>query len=149
LRVIKAYSDGSCKNTSEGKEPMGCGVYIEDKNKEVVSKSISIDSLGNSNTSEYHGLLNAIKEVRKYCEESFLVEYKVIFHVDSRFVCDDFNSMTWGQRGKKYRSIKEQCEEEISHLHKAVVKWVPRTQNKKADKLAGQGRKNAIKNGLI
>ena len=144
MTVLKVYSDGSCRNVKAANEPMGCGVYIEVDGKAVLRKSIPINSLGNSNTSEYHGLYNAIKEARIYVEENFIYEYKVIFHVDSRFVCNQVNSMGW-IRQSKYQKFKDKCEKELSNLQATVVKWIPRAQNKEADKLAGEARKESMK----
>lgn len=143
MHVIKVYSDGSCLNTKAGNKPMGCGVYIEVDGIPQVSKSIPINSLGNSNTSEYHGLLNAITQSIQLIEENFIDEYRIIFHIDSRFVCNHFNTKGW-TRQSKYDGIKQACEKKMSGLKNCCVKWIPRAQNKEADKLAGLARKEVI-----
>ena len=142
--MVKVYSDGSCRNLKGGNQPMGAGVMVEVDGEEYARFSYPLKSLGNSNVAEYKAFILALKSARKIVEENFLYDVRITFHLDSRFVVNQVTTSSW-VGNEEYRKLKAECLRQLAAFNRPVVRWVPRTQNRVADEMAGLARKEAIK----
>lgn len=117
---MKIYIDGVC-NPNPG--TMGIGIYFEDDTE--ISEAVGE---GTNNEAEYIALERALKEARSKGLRD------VTICTDSQLLV---NQMTGGWRVKSLTSRK--YVPRIFSLMKdmnARLEWIPRKQNKKADKLS-------------
>lgn len=147
---IRINFDGACNNHLEH-PPAGVGiaVFIDGIYDAELSLAIPImpNQLGirnTNNTTEWQGCIWAMKTLKSLasCEELVSAAFEVFS--DSQVVTQVFN----GKHETHTPEFKKYCEE----AHKIVdavmfelkIQWVPREQNKEADKLSKEGLKLAL-----
>ena len=127
--VYTAYCDGASDNTVK---IAGCGVVVYANKEPIFESAFSMSCLGSSNDAEYKALIECLK----FCAENLPGKMVTIFS-DSQIIVRQFN----GQYRCKQAHLK-------IHLHKAlqiskafnpVLVWIPREQNKEADRLSKLG----------
>lgn len=141
LMKIKIAFDGAANNHLED-PPAGVGIYVEidDISEEELSRAIYIapNQLGlrnTNNTTEWQGCIEAMKTLIELSEFYPTAQFEV--YSDSQVVTQVFNG-----NHKTHTPIFEIYNEIAHSLLKGKVikiKWIPREENKHADKLSKIG----------
>lgn len=125
------YIDGA---SSGNPGDAGAGIVVyDDKNNKILDESIYLGHMTN-NMAEYAALLFALQKAEKSS-------------VSNVFIYTDSQLVTYQMQGKyKIKNLQlkryaEQAKNIIEHFNHFDIKYIPRTENRLADKLA----KNAIK----
>lgn len=125
--MFKIYIDGSCRGNGGPDSIGGIGVAIYRDDKLVGSLALRMFQPATNNEAEYYALLRAMTLVPKNDE--------VLIYSDSKLVVNQVNGK-WKAKEARLNRLKEKAQELLKQFTKVTLKWVPRTQNKLANKLA-------------
>ncbi len=124
----RAHVDGGCNPNPEG--VMGLGVHLTDPAGTVRAQlSEQPPGRGTSNTAEFHGVLRALQEAKRQGARRL----EVI--ADSRLTV---GMLTGRMRAHKAHlaALLKQVQKEQEGFDEVLFRWVPREENKDADRLA-------------
>lgn len=135
--IIRVCWDASCDNNSKFKYMgLGVAVFVNDEYKPDLSLDLMYGTNGTNNIGEWAGLELALKHCSKLIE--LYPDGIISLYGDSQLVVRQFNG--------EYRvkaDILKQYFKDCKLLYLALpsenmrrVEWIPRTQNKEADKLS-------------
>lgn len=127
------HFDGACKGNPGG--PV-CGAAVIQLDRETIETGI-YNPHGTNNTAEYKGLIAGLKK----CLELGVKEVEV--YGDSNLVVSQVN-LVWKVRTPELKPFQAQARELITKFESWTLTWIPREQNKQADKLAGTKLKEYI-----
>ncbi len=130
---LEIYTDGASRGNPGH---AGIGIIILDKNGKIIEQSGEYIGQTTNNVAEYKGLVSGLKIAKKYLPCSVTV------HLDSELVVRQLQGKyrTKDQTLKAYFEFANQM---LSEFEKFEIKYVPREENKAADKLANQAIDNA------
>lgn len=137
MRLIAVHSDGSCWNKEGHKHLMGCGVavFVDGVYEEDLSRAWGVIDYknGSNNVAEWLALVEAARIV-KDLKKSF-PGHKFVVCSDSQIITNQFNG-TYAINQEVFREYWKQAKR-----YKSIdaIKWIPREQNKEADKLSKIG----------
>lgn len=150
--VIKLFFDGACNNQPGWPKCMGIGVavFVNDIYDEELSIAKGYDSpyeneVGTNNVAEWLGCIEAMKvakELRQFYKHSKLEVYS-----DSQIITNLFNGDNRSHK-PNFIKFKEIAERFAIGLY-LRVKWIPREQNKHADKLSKIGIKSVAESSSV
>lgn len=127
------HTDASCKNNI-----VGIGYVIRDSGETHENATFET-----GNYTSMDGEYMAIREAAKVVQRHFDVEMVVYFYTDCQAVVDklkDPQSVKWEKRAQELSLIT---------TYDFEVKWTPRERNRKADSLAGNGRRRGATNPVV
>lgn len=142
---IDIYFDGSCKNEKDQSSPIGVGVAVLINNEydNELSRSYSfatfdIKDRGTNNLAEWLGCVHAF-EAYAMMKKAY-PKANINVYGDSQNIIRQFNRVNAirEESFKKYAKMARDC----ARGKEAI--WIPREQNKEADRLAGLGRQVAL-----
>jgi len=127
LKRARIYIDGSSKGNPG---PMAAGIVIvsDPEGETILEEGLSLGR-GTNNVAEYRGLLRAIQWAKRLRLE------EVSVFSDSQLMVNQFS----GQFKLKNEVLRELCSEareKASQFRRFNLKYIARTQNKRADQLA-------------
>ena len=142
---IDIYFDGSCKNVKGESSPMGLGVavFAEGEFIEEYSKSIFRWERGercSNNVSEWMACVEAMKIA--YAIRTKIPEAKIRVYSDSQLITRQYNGEY--TVSDNFRSYYQEARKYGLLAYVRMISWIPREQNKMADKLAGEGRRKDV-----
>ena len=132
------YSDGAARGNPG---PAGAGCVIQDKEKETVATvSEYLDTLTN-NQAEYRALLLGLEKILAIAtkdDEMPTIECKL----DSELIVEQMNQ-NYKVKDKELKTLHASVRDLVMELGGGVTfKHIPRSKNKKADKLANEAIDN-------
>lgn len=139
---INIYFDGACHNKKGLKSNFGTGVvcYIDGEFSEVFSFALPGYN-GTSNYAEWTGLLESLKlisQLNKLITELQQDSHFCIYS-DSQLVVNQYNK-TFQIKEPDLKILSQLVEQEVKQLgFRPTLIWVPREQNKVADKYSKKG----------
>lgn len=142
---IKVYFDAACWNKVDNNNDMGLGVavYIDDIYQEEISLAQLVSDhydRGTNNIGEWMALILALKTVKELLKD-FPKCGTIEVYGDSKLVVSQYNG-EWRIKEKKFQAYCDEARKvSESFKSKLRVMWVPREQNKQADKLSKEGLK--------
>lgn len=119
------HTDASCKGNV-----VGLGYVIRNNNQTHENATFE-----KGDYTSMDGEYMAIREAAKVVQQHFEAEMPVYFYTDCQAVANklsDPQSAKWEKRAHELSLIVE---------YEFQVKWIPRERNRKADSLAGTGRR--------
>ncbi|MFC1656715.1 ribonuclease HI family protein [Patescibacteria group bacterium] len=129
MKTLLIYTDGAARNNPG---PAGLGVVFLDKNAKVISSFKKFIGEATNNQTEYKALILALQKAKELKPE------KIKVYLDSKLVVEQVNGnykIKESTLKKLYWQIRDLVLElggNIEFIH------IPRTKNKRADKLANQ-----------
>ena len=139
----KLYFDGSCKYKNDGSCDAGMGVVILDsKNNIVYEQGWNIpthgkeDDIVSHNVAEYQALSRGL-DVLSVKRPDGISELRI--YGDSKLVIEQV-SLNWKVKAEHLKKYRDGCSAQIRLYEKegcrVYLEWIPREQNKLADRLA-------------
>jgi len=136
---MKMYFDGACSKNPGGISTWGAVIYDVGGRIYEIKGVVDTPQISTNNVAEYHGLIEAIKFIKKH--RSCLPKIEVFG--DSLLVIN-MASKKWGWKKGRYNPHPDKLHlkkllEELHELTKGMMityNWVPREQNEIADRLS-------------
>ena len=125
---LEIFTDGAARGNPG---PAGIGVVIYNEEKIVVEEYKEYIGDTTNNTAEYRALIAGLKAAKKY------VPCSLNFCLDSELVVRQMNGQ-WRVRDENLAGLFGQAKAMLTDFEKVEFKYVPREQNKLADRLANQ-----------
>ncbi|WP_112181126.1 RNase H family protein [Paraliobacillus zengyii] len=122
--MIEVYVDGA---SSGNPGPSGVGIIIKNK-QHYLSQYFYVGILSN-HEAEIHAVIKALQ----LCKDNFPDQILSI-RSDSKLVVDMIEREH--TKNKTYQPLLQEILAEIETFPHCFIKWIPSTQNKKADRLA-------------
>jgi ribonuclease HI len=129
------FTDGAARGNPG---PAGIGVVVLDGEKKLLEEYKEFLGHATNNIAEYRALLAGLKAAKKYLPCS------ISFCLDSELVVRQMKG-EWRVRDENLLNLFGQAKGMLGDFEKVEFKYVPRDQNKAADKLANQALDNAGK----
>ena len=147
MAEIKLYFDGSCDNNSKFKYMgIGVAVYVNGDYSEELSYAGFEGTNGTNNVAEYLAFKKALEILRAYVKQNPDSIINASIYGDSQLIINQSNG-TWKVRQPHLKPYFKEVNllrlELLDYISK--VKWIPREQNRQADKLSTQKVKEFIK----
>lgn len=128
------YVDGA---SSGNPGNSGAGVVIFDENgAEVFRDSIFLGKMTN-NMAEYEALVRALEKVREYDIQ------EIVVYTDSLLMANQVNG-TYKINNNTLRQYAIKIKSLICNFNRFTIQYIPREQNRIADKLAKDGIKKGV-----
>lgn len=132
---LQIFTDGAARGNPG---PAGIGVVIFDEDKAVVEEYKEYIGDTTNNTAEYRALLAGLKAAKKY------VPCSISFCLDSELVVHQMKGL-WRVKDANLSMLCAKARDLVRDFEKVEFRYVPREQNKHADKLANQALDQAGK----
>ena len=143
--LYKLYFDGSCKYKNDGSCDMGMGMVVLDSNNNILYKQgwnipayDHKDDSGilSNNVAEYQALFRGL-DVLSLKRSDGMSELKI--YGDSKLVIEQVQG-NWKVKAAHLKKYRDSCVAQIKLYEKEGCKvsleWIPREENKLADRLA-------------
>jgi ribonuclease HI len=128
------YVDGSCSgNPGEG----GAGVVIKDEQGGIVSRIKRYLGSVTNNIAEYQALIAGLQEAQR------LGMKEVEVYLDSELVVNQVNGV-YRVRDAKLKTLEGEVRRRLGHFAHWVVRYIPREENREADRLAREAVKDKV-----
>ncbi|MCB4792582.1 MAG: ribonuclease HI family protein [Elusimicrobia bacterium] len=125
---INIYTDGASRGNPG---PGGIGVLLCDENNNVLEESKEFIGEATNNIAEYKALLRGLELAKKY------IPCSLEMHLDSELVCKQMLGL-YRVRDENLSRYFENAQGILKEFEKVDFKYIPREQNKSADRLANQ-----------
>lgn len=142
--LIEVYFDGLCQPVNPG--GIACYAFVVKKDDEtihsdygVAGEPFSQDST--NNVAEYTALIRALE----WLVASNLVGDKVVIKSDSQLVVNQLDG-SFKVKGKRIAPLYRQVSLLRNKFSDLEIKWVPREQNKEADRLTNVAYNKTLQN---
>lgn len=136
--MLKVFTDGSCNNTGTKDSSMGLGIVVY-YDGVLVDSVAMFGGFGTSNIAEWLAFTEASKIVKKRAKHFNCKDAD--FHLDSQLIVNQFNRKVKNNKFNKYADAIRNNLEGLNF----EVSWIPREENKVADKLSKTGNINLTK----
>ena len=133
MKNIECFFDGCCEPKNPG-GAMGIGALILiDGNIELeYKKFVPTNQSNTNNIAEYL----ALEEILNYLIDKNITTENIVISGDSQLAVKQMNG-EYGMNNGAYTPYARRCLLKISQFNrKPIIKWIPRDQNEKADKLS-------------
>ncbi len=139
MAVIKIYTDGGARRNPG---PAGAGVVILDQKNQLIKKIHKFLGELTNNQAEYHAVIIALDEILKMSQNSNTAEYGNNFSIecflDSELIVEQLNQR-YKIKNEGLKLLFWQVREQVIKLGgKVTFSYIPREQNRQADKLVNQ-----------
>lgn len=137
MGLIKVCSDGACWNKEGHRHMMGCGVavFVDNEYDGELSRSYSFvdHEHGSNNVAEWLALVEAAKIVKDL--KRAYPTHDLIVCSDSQIITNQYNG-TYVMNREIFRRYRNEA---LEYRSVEKVTWIPREENKEADKLSKEG----------
>jgi ribonuclease HI len=134
---VLLYVDGSCSgNPGEG----GAGVVIKDEQGETVSHLKQYLGVVTNNRAEYQALILGLQEAHR------LGIREVEVNLDSELVVNQVNGV-YRVRDAQLKTLEEEVRGLLGNFTSWVVRYIPRENNREADRLAREAVRDKRRSG--
>jgi ribonuclease H / adenosylcobalamin/alpha-ribazole phosphatase len=123
IRLATIHFDGG--GQSPGPVTAACTVELSDGSYD---EDVERFDQGTHNTAEWHALILGLRLALKHGERHVVVKG------DSMLVVKQINR-EWKTKNAALRSLRTQAEELLALFESSRVEWIPRKENRRADKL--------------
>src|SRR5688500_3069851 len=131
MRWIMYFDGAAFPNAKDVGGERGIGVVIEKDGAVVKEVSEKLPGLGSSNSAEYNALIRGLEEAQKLGADEIMVRG------DSQLVIRQLEGK-FRVTSEKIRPLYERVAKLAAQFQRFDVQWIPREQNKHADKLSTQ-----------
>lgn len=135
--IIRVNFDASCDNNSKFKfMGIGIAVFVNEEYREDLSIMEMYGTNGTNNIAEWRGLELALEHCSKLVET--YPEASISIYGDSQLVVRQFNGI-YRIKQENFKPFFRSCKKLVSGdigKHIKRVEWIPREQNKEADRLS-------------
>ena len=126
--AVILYTDGACRgNPGNG----GAGAVLFDKNGRIVATARKFLGICTNNEAEYEALIMGLKETAKAGHK-----YIQIF-LDSELLVKQINGI-YRVKNSRLKELMKDVRKQLSRFDVHTVKYIPRSRNKVADRLANE-----------
>jgi ribonuclease HI len=129
------FFDGAAKGNPG---PAGIGIIFYRKNNEVVREISHFIGIKTNNQAEYEALLATLKEAEDFPTT------KLILRTDSELLYRQMLGI-YKVRNYKLKKYHQHAIEMLASLPNAKIEFIPREENRAADRLANQAIKKFLK----
>ena len=134
LHKVYLYVDGSCSvNPGEG----GAGVVIKDEQGRILSRIKRYLGSVTNNRAEYQALIVGLQEAEK------LGAKEVEAYLDSELVANQVNGL-YRVTAATLKTLQEEVRRRLGHFARWVIRYIPREENKEADRLAREAVREKV-----
>lgn len=136
--MINVFTDGGSRG-NPGQSAIG--VYIIDKNNNVLSSFGKTIGVATNNTAEYTAVIEALNFISEN-KELFNKEESINFYLDSELVVSQINGL-YKMKNPNLRMLLFKIREKEAEIN-CIIKYfhIPREKNKQADKLVNTALDN-------
>src|SRR4030042_1815318 len=126
IQKVILYVDGSCSgNPGEG----GAGVVVKDEHGKTIAYFKEYLGMVTNNRAEYQALILGLREALR------LGIREVEVNLDSELVVNQVNGM-YRVRDAQLKTLEEEVRRLLGRYSRWVVQYIPRENNREADRLA-------------
>jgi ribonuclease HI len=126
IQKVILYVDGSCSgNPGEG----GAGVVVKDEHGKTIAYFKEYLGMVTNNRAEYQALILGLREALR------LGIREVEVNLDSELVVNQVNGM-YRIRDAQLKALEEEVRRLLGRYSRWVVQYIPRENNREADRLA-------------
>lgn len=125
--TIKVFTDGASRGNPGD---AGIGVLIINSNGKITELKKYLGRKTN-NQAEYSALILALEHLQKTDNK------EIIIHTDSQLVANQMNGK-WRVKDEGLKELNSQARKLAIKLDNLTVTYIPRNQNKEADRLANE-----------
>lgn len=132
--ILEVYTDGGARG-NPGPAAIGGLAFLENKKIFEFSKQIGPST---NNIAEYTALLEAIRRVKDYLQNSEKKINKIIFYSDSNLMVSQLNGLYKIKNAnlalilQSIKDVQNRLRQDVSYEH------IPREKNKEADRLVNE-----------
>lgn len=132
--ILEVYTDGGARG-NPGPAAIGGLAFLENKKIFEFSKQIGPST---NNIAEYTALLEAIRRVKDYLQNSEKKINKIIFYSDSNLMVSQLNGLYKIKNAnlalilQRIKDVQNRLRQDVSYEH------IPREKNKEADRLVNE-----------
>ena len=127
-QTVRVYTDG-CAKGNPG--PAGAAFVVEDMDGAILGEGGIALGVATNNEAEYRALILAME----HCIENEIKHG--LFHTDSQLMANQINGI-YRIKNERMAALARRVNELIREFDTFNLSYVPREQNKRADKLANQ-----------
>lgn len=134
MNKLIVYLDGASRGNPG---PSGIGVIINDEKEKNIFQISEYIGKTTNNIAEYTALIYALKVVKKYKPK------QVRFYLDSQLLVNQINGL-YRAKDKNLFKLLQQVRKLSSNFSQVEFQYIPREENKLADKLANKAINLAV-----
>ncbi len=134
LKIYKIYTDGGARGNPG---PAACGAVIRNEREEIILEASKFIGIATNNQAEYKALILALEEVQNIFTKEKSGEKHIECHLDSELVVKQLNK-EYKIKNEGLKPLFTQVCGLISNFDSVKFIYIPREQNKSADKLVNK-----------
>lgn len=131
---LKIYTDGGARGNPG---LAACGAVIKNENGEIILKASKYLGVATNNQAEYKALILALEEAQNIFMKKKSNEKHIECHLDSELVVKQLNR-EYKIKNEGLKPLFAQARNLISNFDSVKFIYIPREQNKLADKLVNK-----------
>ena len=139
MKKLIIHLDGASRGNPG---PAGIGIVISDEKGKIISQINEYIGEVTNNVAEYLALIRALKEISGLAGKRFS-GLAVKFYLDSELLVNQINGL-YRTKDKNLFNLLQQVRKLISNFQKVEFQYIPREENKLADKLANRAINLAV-----
>lgn len=134
MKRLVVYLDGASRGNPG---PSGIGVVVGEEKGKVIAQFNEYIGEKTNNVAEYMALIRALKETKKYKPK------EIIFYLDSQLLVNQINGL-YRAKNKSLLNLLQEVRKLSRGFSQVKFQYIPREENKLADKLANQAINLAV-----
>ncbi len=136
---LKIYTDGGARGNPG---PAACGAVIKNEKGEIILEASKFIGIATNNQAEYRALILALEKAREILSlgknaKSYIKNKNLECYLDSELVVKQLNR-EYKIKNEGLKPLFAQARDLISNFNSVKFIYIPREQNKLADKLANK-----------
>lgn len=134
MKRLVVYLDGASRGNPG---PSGIGVVVGEEKGKVIAQFNEYIGEKTNNVAEYMALIRGLKETKKYKPR------EIIFYLDSQLLVNQINGL-YRAKNKSLLNLLQEVRKLSRGFSQVKFQYIPREENKLADKLANQAINLAV-----
>jgi ribonuclease HI len=134
MNKLIVYLDGASRGNPG---PAGVGIIISNEEGKIISQINKYVGKTTNNVAEYMALIHALKVAKKYKAKW------VRFYLDSELLVNQINGL-YRTKNKNLFNLLQQVRKLSNNFSQVEFQYIPREENKLADKLANKAINLAV-----
>jgi len=134
MKKLIVYLDGASRGNPG---PAGIGIVVSDEKGKIISQINGYIGEATNNVAEYQALIQALKKIKKYKVK------QIKFCLDSELLVNQINGL-YRTKDKELFALLQEVRKLSRNFSQAEFCYIPRKENKLADKLANQAINLAV-----
>jgi len=133
LNILKVFTDGASRG-NPGQS--GIGIIIYDENNFIIDSCKEFSGEGTNNQAEYKALIKSIDLIKKMIEKGEYLFDRIEFYSDSELIVSQVN-LDYRVKEPELALLNNKFLVKMKKLRTPyTISYIPREQNKAADRLA-------------